>query len=130
MIVIMEGLFPVNHALDVPKLLHVARDGDSPLLIKPVLLLSLLEELHEQWVVEVNHRHHKSLLLLTLPHLDCQTPFWHVSDLLLLPVLLLLMKMRQVQVEVQQTFLATAHICKSEHQARHRNLLFFLIKFY
>lgn len=119
MMVMMEGLFPVNHALDVPKLLHVARDGDSPLLIKPVLLLRLLEELHEQWVIEVYDRHHKSLLLLTLAHLDCQTPFWHISDLLLLSLavmmmMMMMMKVRQVKVKVPQTFLATAHICKSE----------------
>jgi len=118
MMMVMEGLLPINHTLDVPKLLHMARDGDGSFLIKPVLFFSLLQELHEQWVVEVYHRHHKSLLLFTLAHLDCQTPFWHISYLLLL-MLLLLMMMRQEQMEVSQTFLSTSHICsKSENKDR------------
>lgn len=121
MMMVMEGLFPINHALDVPKLLHMARDGDGPLLIKSVLFFSLLQELHEQWVVEVYHRHHKSLLLFTLAHLDCQTPFWHISYLLLLMMLLLMMMVRQKQMEVSQTFLSTSHICsKSENKDRER----------
>lgn len=94
MIVIL-GLFPINHALDVPKLLHMARDGDGPFLIKPIFFLSFLQELHEQWVIEIYHRHHKSLLLLTLAHLDSQTPFWHISHLLLFPMLVLVMMMKK-----------------------------------
>lgn len=94
-LVVMEGLFPINHALDVPKLLHMARYGYGSLLIKPVFFLCLLQELQEQWVVEVYHRHHKSLLLLTLAHLDCQTSLRHISDILLLSMVMV-MKMRQV----------------------------------
>lgn len=102
---VVEGLLPVNHALDVPKLLHVARDGDGALLIKAILFLSLLQELNEQWVIEVNHRHHKSLLLFTLAHLDCQAPFWNISDPLFLPtmmtmVMMVKVKVRQVQMEI------------------------------
>jgi hypothetical protein len=45
--------------------------------------------------------------------------------------MMMMMKMRQVQVEVQQTFLATAHICKSENQdTTQKSSSFFLIKFY
>lgn len=93
MVVMVERLFPVNHTLDVPKLLHMARDGDRPLLIKPVLFLGFFQQLHEQRVIEVYHRHHKSLLFFTLPNLDCQTPFWHISDYLLLPPMMMMMKM-------------------------------------
>lgn len=100
---VVEGLLPINHALDVPKLLHVARDGDGALLIKAILLLSLLQELNEEWVIAVNHRHHKSLLLFTLAHLDCQAPFWNISDPLFLPTMMtmvMMVKVRQVQMEI------------------------------
>lgn len=97
-IMMMEGLFPINHAPDVPKLLNMARDGDCPLLIKTILFLSLLQQLHEQWVIEIHHRHHKSLLLLSLSHLYRQTPFRHISRLLfprpLVMLMMMVMKMR------------------------------------
>ena len=96
MVVVMKGLFPINHSLNVSKLLNMARDCDCPLLIKTILLLRLLQELHEEWVIEVQHRHHKSLLLLSLPNLYCQTPLWHISDHLFLPMIMMMMKMRQV----------------------------------
>lgn len=102
MVVMVERLFPINHALNVPELLHMARDGDGPLLIKPILFLGFLQQLHEQRVVEVYHRHHKSLLFLTLPDVNCQTPFWHVSDYLLLPsMMVVVMVMVMVMMEMQ-----------------------------
>uniref|UniRef100_A0A7C9CES3 Uncharacterized protein n=1 Tax=Opuntia streptacantha TaxID=393608 RepID=A0A7C9CES3_OPUST len=78
-VVVVEGrLFLINQALDVTKLLHVAGDGDGALLIESILLLSLLEKPHEEWVVEVEHRHHKPVLfLLRLAHLYRQAPFGH-----------------------------------------------------
>jgi len=114
-VVVMEGLFPINHALDVPKLLHVARDGDGTFLIETVLLLRLLQQLHEQRVLKVHHRHHKSLLLLSVrPHLYRQTPLRHVSNQVHLILLLLcrsmMMKMRQMQMK-------TPHI-KSKYQEK------------
>lgn len=109
-VVVVERFFPVNHALDVPKLLHVARDGDSSLLIKAILLLSLLEQLHEERVIYVYHRHHKPLLFLTLAHLDRQTPFWDVRShhlplrplimIMIMILMMMMMEMRQVQVEI------------------------------
>lgn len=101
MVLVVEGPLPINHALDGPKLLYMARDGDGALLIKAILFLSLLQELNEQWVIEVHHRHHKSLLLFTLANLDCQTPFWNISNHLFLPTMMMMMdEMRQVQMEI------------------------------
>lgn len=105
---VVERFFPVNHALDVPKLLHVARDGNSSLLIKAKLLLSLLEQLHEERVIYVYHRHHKPLLFLTLANLDRQTPFWDVRShhlplrplIMIMILMMMMMEMRQVQVEI------------------------------
>ncbi|KAJ6873083.1 hypothetical protein NC651_032054 [Populus alba x Populus x berolinensis] len=45
-------------------------------------------------VIEVYDRHYKSLLLLSLTHLDCQTPFRNISRLLLVMV-----KMRQYKTK-------------------------------
>lgn len=77
--VVVEGrLFPINQASDVTKVLHVAGDGDGALLIKPILLLSLLKKPHEEWVVEVEHRHHEPLpILLRLAHPYRQAPLGH-----------------------------------------------------
>lgn len=98
MVVVMEGFFPVNHALDVPKLLHVAWDCDCAFLIKPIFFLCLLQQLHKQRVIEVYHRHNKPLLFLTLAHLHCQTPFRNISDHLLLRSMMMMMMMMMVVV--------------------------------
>lgn len=94
MVVVMEGLFPINQALDVPKLLDMARDGNGSFLIKTVLFLSFLQQLHEQRVIEVYHRHHKPLRFLSLlSHLYRQAPFWHISHHHLLLLLFMMMMM-------------------------------------
>ncbi|KAJ6710270.1 hypothetical protein OIU74_011204 [Salix koriyanagi] len=102
--VMLDGLFPVNHALNVPKLVHMTRDSDGAFLIKTIFFFCFLQQLYEQWVIEVYDRHYKSLLLLSLAHLDCQAPSRNISRLL--PVMLM-MKMRQV--EVLQALFSTAH---------------------
>lgn len=94
---VMKGVFPINHALNVPKLLNMARNCDCALLIKSILLFGLLQQLHEQWMIEIYHWHHNSLLLLSLAHLNRQTPLWNISYHLFLPMM---MKMRQVQMKV------------------------------
>lgn len=127
----MEGFFPINHALYVPKVLHMTRDGYSAFLIEPVFFFSFLQQLHEQRVVEVHHRNYKSLLLLSLAHLDRQTPFGYISGLLLVvPMVLIMMMMhmrQQVWMEIPQTFLSTTHnSCqqtkrRQEHETREKN---------
>lgn len=65
LVVMMNRLVTTNDALDGPKLLHVARKSDGAGVIEPVLLLGFLQQLHEEWMVDVNHRNHEFLLLLT-----------------------------------------------------------------
>ena len=80
MVVVMERPFPIDDATDVPEVLDMTRDSYGSLLVEAVFFLSLLEKLHEERVIEVYHRHHKPLLLLSLPHLDCQTPLRHIPN--------------------------------------------------
>ncbi|CAL9062097.1 unnamed protein product [Musa banksii] len=58
---------PVDDALDVAEVVHVARDGDSARVVEAVLLLRCPEQGYEERVVEVPHRHQEPLLLLPLP---------------------------------------------------------------
>jgi hypothetical protein len=41
--VMVNGLFPVNHALNVPKLLHMTRDTDGAFLIKAIFFFCFLQ---------------------------------------------------------------------------------------
>lgn len=113
-LVVMVPLLSIDHALDGAELLHVARNCDGTLLIKSKLFLSLLQQLHEEGMVDVDHRYNEPFLLLTLTHQDCQTTLWDVFQfiLLMLPVvvvvkvgllLLLLVKVevRHVNMEIQ-----------------------------
>lgn len=95
------GVFLVDDALDGAELLHVAGDGDGAFLIKAILVFSLLEKLHEERVVDVYHRDHKPLLLLSLTHQYCKTAFWDVLQILLL----LKMDVRKMNVEINQMVL-------------------------
>ncbi|KAG9452584.1 hypothetical protein H6P81_005488 [Aristolochia fimbriata] len=86
-VVVVEGPFPVDDALDVSELGDVAGDVDGSLLVEAVLLLGLVEELHEEGMVEVDDGHHEPLRLLPfLTHHDRQTPLRHVPDNILPPV--------------------------------------------
>lgn len=108
MMMMMKGLFPVNHALNIPKLLHMARDCDCTLLIEAVLLLSTFQKLHEQRMIEIYHRHHESLLLLSLTYFYGQAPLRHISSLLTaLP--LMVMVMTEMPVKAPRTFLSVTH---------------------
>lgn len=84
----------------------MARDGYRPLLIKSVLFLGFLQQLHEEWMVDVDHRDNEPLLLLPLPHQDRQTPLGDVFQFLLLVLVVVKMKMRNMDVEVQMVFVS------------------------
>lgn len=96
MVLVMMGLLRIDHTLNISKLLHVARYGDSSLLIKPILLFRFLQQLHEERVIEICNRDYESLLLLPLADVDRQTPFRNISHLLL-PMLMVW----KVKVEVE-----------------------------
>lgn len=98
MVVVMVVVFLINHVLDGSKLLHMTRDGDCTLLFKTIFFFSLLQQLHEEWMIEIDNRNHKSLLFFTLSYFYSQTALWHISYLLLLPMLMIIEKMRQVQM--------------------------------
>ena len=97
--VMVEAFLPVDDALDGAEVLDVAWDGDGAFLLEPVFIFSFFQQLHEQWVLHVHHRDHKSLLLLPLPHQDRQTPFWDVLQVLLLLVVVVKVEVRNVQVK-------------------------------
>ncbi|CAL9077561.1 unnamed protein product [Musa acuminata var. zebrina] len=65
----------VDDVVHVAEVINVAGDGDGPWLAEPILRLRLLQELREEGVAEVRHRHHDPPLLLPfLPHPDRHAP--------------------------------------------------------
>ena len=104
-VMMMKGLVPINQATNVSEFLNMARDGDGALLVKAILFLCLFQKLHEERVVDVNHRHHEPLLLFPLTNLDCHAPFWDPSELLLL-----ILHFTMVQIEtLARTLLPYTH---------------------
>lgn len=120
-------LLSIDHAPDGAELLHVARNCDGTLLIKSKLFLSLLQQLHEERMVDVDHRYNEPFLLLTLTHQDCQTTLWDVFQFLLLMLLvvvvkvglLLLLLVVVVKVEVRHVDMEIQVV--SVYTNRHKN---------
>ncbi|XXG76173.1 hypothetical protein AAC387_Pa08g0584 [Persea americana] len=106
-VVVMVSLLLVNNPLHVAKLGDVARDRNSALLLESILFFCNFEQLHEQWMVEVNHRHHEPLLLLPLAHHDRETTLWYVPRLLLAVVQQV--QVREVEVEAEQVLVPAPH---------------------
>lgn len=107
MVLRVNRVFSVDHALNVSELLDMTGNGDCPLLLKPIFLFGFLKQLHEERVIEVYYWDYESLLLFSLPYLDSQTPLWNI------PVLLFPMKVREMQMEVQKTLFSATHLCKT-----------------
>lgn len=97
----VEQSLPVHHALNSAKLLHVARNSDRTFVIESVLFLGLLQQLHEERVVDVDHWNHKPLLILPLANHHCHTPFRDVFQLLAVLVVVVMEKVGEVEVEVE-----------------------------
>lgn len=97
-VVVMMRIFAINQALDGAKLLHVARDGEGTFLIEPIFFFSLLQQVHEERVIEIDDRDHKPLLLLSLTHQHSQAAF---GDVLRIHVLLLVMGKGKGKMEVR-----------------------------
>nr|ACU16104.1 unknown [Glycine max] len=115
-VVVMKGLVPINQATNVSEFLNMARDGDGALLVKAILFLCLFQKLHEERVVDVNHRHHEPLLLFPLTNLDCHAPFWDPSELLLL-----ILHFTMVQIEtLARTLLPYTHFFWHQEKERQR----------
>ena len=99
----------VNHVLNGSELFHMAGNSDRAFVIKPKFFFSLFQQLHEERVVEVDHRDHKPLLFLALPDHDCQTSFRDVVLLILLLIMLVVV-MVKVKVNVRYVQMKTHHV--------------------
>ncbi|KAI3410534.1 uncharacterized protein J3R85_018733 [Psidium guajava] len=93
---------PADRLLHVPELVDVARDVDGPLLVEPVLVLRLSQQVHEPRVVHVGHRDHEPPLLLALPHGYGHAPSRHVLQVVSLLPLVVVVVAVEVEVEVGQ----------------------------
>lgn len=89
----------VNNGVEGAELVGRAGDGDGSVVVEPMFLLGLLQQLHEERVVHINHRDHEPLLLLA--HENGHEPLWN----LLAPVPLVEMK---VEIEMQVVVLVAA----------------------
>lgn len=112
MVMTMMMLLPINRTPHIDKLRDATRDRDRTLMIKPILLFGLLQQLQKQGMIDIHHWHHKPLQFLLLFHPDQhrQTPFGDFP-LLLPPVMLNPMsRRRSAAVEAEIPFFATAHL--------------------
>ena len=106
MMMAVDRSLPIDHALNGAKLLHMARNSDQTFVIESVLLLRLLQQLHEERVVDVDHRNNKPLLVLPLAHHHSHTAFRNIFELLAVLVVVVVEKVGEVEVEVQVVVLA------------------------
>lgn len=109
---------PVDHALHIPELVNVARDVDGSLLVEPILVLRLSQQVHEQRVVHVGHRDHEPLLLLSLPCGYGQAPPRHVLQAVFLRPLIVVVVVVEVnvgQVEMKARMVAAIPVDAHHH---------------
>lgn len=99
-VVVVVVVFPVNHTLNMTKFLNVTRNIERALVIKSVLFLGFFQQLHEQRMVDVNHRYDEPLLLLSLTHHNRQAPFWYVPQIFL-PMVVVKMDVRNVYMKIE-----------------------------
>lgn len=105
MIMMVKRILLINDSLNGSELVHVARNGYGAFLIKSILFLSFLEELHEERVVDVDNRNNEPLsLLLGFSNHHSQTPLWDVFGhffIILLMIMIVVMKMNVRNMEVE-----------------------------
>lgn len=112
-VVVILGILLFDHALNTAKLLNMTRNSDGALLMKPKLFLSFFQQVHEEWMVYINHRNHKPLLLLALTYHDSKTPFRDIFQLFL-PVVVVVVVVWQVNMEIQMEFIPTPHFSTTQ----------------
>lgn len=120
MVMVMMTIF-VDHPLNITKLLDMARNGNRSFLIEPILILGYLQQLHKQWVVNINHWNHEPLLLFALTNHDSQTPFRDIFQVLLM--MMEAMKVRYMKVKIHMvmgTFvvISTPHIFPKKNKKK------------
>jgi hypothetical protein len=114
-VVVILGILLFDHALNnIAKLLNMTRNSDGALLIKSKLFLGFFQQVHEEWMIYINHRNHKPLLLLTLTYHDSKTPFWDIFQLFLPVVVVVVVVFWQVNMEIQMEFIPTPHFSTTQ----------------
>lgn len=110
-VVVVVGIFLVNHIMNVTKFIQLAWNIDGSFMIKSILFLSLLQQLHKQWVIYVDNRDYDPLLLLSLTHHDRQAPFWYVSQLFL-PLMMMMVQMNvwDMKMKTYEIFISKPHL--------------------
>lgn len=88
-VVLVVVIVLINQSLYMAKLLNVARNIDGSLVIKPILFLRFLQQLHKQRMIDVNHGDYDPLLLLSLTHHNCYAPLGNIF----LPMVMMMMEM-------------------------------------
>ncbi|KAJ6760399.1 hypothetical protein OIU79_025282 [Salix purpurea] len=76
----------------------------GPCWSNPILFLGFFQQVHEEWMIYINHRNHKPLLLLALPYHDGKTPFrdiFHLSPPIMVVVVVEEVEVWQVNMEIQ-----------------------------
>lgn len=120
-VVVVVVIFFINQALYMAKFLHVARNIEGALVIKPKLFLSFLQQLRKQRMVYVNHRDYDPLLLLSLTHHNCYAPLGNIFPFSLPMVMVVVMKMGSVQMEIQEHFVSTTHFKENPDRRSQKN---------
>ncbi|MFS7929791.1 hypothetical protein Hanom_Chr04g00336591 [Helianthus anomalus] len=69
----------MNYALYIAEVLYMARDINGTLIMKPVLEFGILQELHEQWMVDVHNWYYEPFLFfIFMSHHHCHAPSWYL----------------------------------------------------
>ena len=116
-VVVILGILLFDHAPNTAKLLNMTRNSDGALLMKPKLFLSFFQQVHEEWMIYINHRNHKPLLLLALTYHDSKTPFRDIFQLFLSMVVVMVVVVVvvwQVNMEIQMEFIPTPHFSTTQ----------------
>ncbi|KAJ6969577.1 hypothetical protein NC653_034190 [Populus alba x Populus x berolinensis] len=111
-VVVILRILLFDHAPNIAKLLNMTRNSDGALLMKPKLFLGFFQQVHEEWMIYINHRNHKPLLLLALTYHDSKTPFRDIFQLFL-PLVVVVVAW-QVNMEIQMEFIPTPHFSTTQ----------------
>lgn len=117
MLVVVEEIVLLDQAFNIAELLNATRYVDGPTVIEAVFFLSLLQELHEKRMVDVDHRYDEPLLLFSfMTHHHSHTPLRYTGLIFLhgllgrlLLILIVMVMMMQMQMKTQKMLISTTH---------------------
>lgn len=96
----MNEAIMMNNALKCTEIINRARNWDRTFLIEAIFIFSVLQELHEQRMIDINDRNHEPLLFLA--NKNSQTALGSVR---LAPV----MEVRQMKMKIQRRKMLMLH---------------------